>query len=69
MMWIVTIWSHMGYWDIWIFGYLDIHKYTCMNTHQPFAAVSQVPAALRRFLKHDPLDFLSMYAVDLVDFH
>ena len=40
-----------------------------MNTYQPFAAVSQLPAALRLPEKNTPLDFWSMYIVNLVDFH
>jgi len=38
---------------VYIYIYIYILKNTCMNTYQPFAAVSRLPAALRRFLKND----------------
>ena len=38
---------------IYIYIYIYIYTYTCMNSYQPLATVSQLPAALRRFLKND----------------
>jgi len=69
----IDIWIY-GYMDIWILGYLDIcicvYIYICMHeSYQPFAAVSQLPVALRRFLKMTPLDLLNTYLINLVDFH
>ena len=40
-----------------------------MNTYQPFAAVSQLPAALRLPQKNRAPGLLNTYIVNLVDFH
>ena len=40
-----------------------------MNAYQPFAAVSQLPAALRSFLKNHAPGFVNTHIVDLVNCH
>jgi len=47
---------------LWILSFLTI-----LGPLEPFAAVSQLPAALRRPRKNTPLDFGSMHLVDVVD--
>ena len=54
---------------IYIYIYIYIYIHTCMNTYQPFAAVSQLPAALRPFSKNDAPGFLNTHIVNLVMFH
>jgi len=40
-----------------------------MNTYQPFVAVSQLPAALRRFSKNYTPGLLDTHLVNLVNVH
>ena len=40
-----------------------IYIYTHMNTYQPCAAVSQLPAALRSIQRNDALDLFSTYNI------